>query len=105
MQTQVFDDIGGDSGSDESVALDRGRVLAYLESDGQSYDLYEGDNIVGRSINKDLDVKLVDISVSDVHANLEFTEAGECFCKDLASNNGMIHDRSFVKVCIRFPAF
>lgn len=96
METQVFDDIGGDSGSDESVALDRGRVLAFLEADGRSYDLYEGDNIVGRSINKDLDVKLSDISVSDVHANLELTEAGECYCKDLASNNGKIDQESII---------
>jgi FHA domain len=92
MATQVFDDIGGDSGSDESVALDRGKVLAFLEGDGQKYDLYEGDNIIGRSINKDLDVKLLDTSVSDVHANLELSEAGECYCKDLASNNGKINE-------------
>jgi hypothetical protein len=92
MATQVFDDIGGDSGSDESAALDRGKVLAFLEGDGQKYDLYEGDNIIGRSINKDLDVKLLDTSVSDVHANLELSEAGECYCKDLASNNGKINE-------------
>lgn len=84
METQVIDD----DLIDEMV--DRGQVVAILDCDGMLFNLFEGDNIVGRSNKKDLDVILQDDTVSDLHANLEINESGECYCKDLASNNGKI---------------
>ena len=82
METQAID---YDSTDD---VLDRGQIVALLDYNGIHFSLFEGDNIVGRSDKKDLDVILQDDTVSDLHANLEINESGECYCKDLASNNG-----------------
>ena len=82
METQAIDDDLNDD------VLDRGQIVALLDYDGTHFSLFEGDNIVGRSNKKDLDVILQDDTVSDLHANLEISESGECYCKDLASNNG-----------------
>jgi pSer/pThr/pTyr-binding forkhead associated (FHA) protein len=88
METQAIDDYNEDSDASDSPKLTKGKVLAFLDCQGQRFELYEGDNIVGRSNVKDIEVKLADDTVSDVHANLELTESGECICRDLASNNG-----------------
>ena len=82
METQAIDDDLNDD------VLDRGQIVALLDYDGTHFSLFEGDNIVGRSNKKDLDVIIQDDTVSDLHANLEINECGECYCKDLASNNG-----------------
>ena len=87
METQNIDDIY-DSNDDDATVLDRGPAIATIEWNSMTFPLYEGDNIVGRSDQKNLDVRLGDDTVSDVHANLEITEDGVCYCKDLASNNG-----------------
>ena len=87
METQHIDDIYDSDDYDLAVS-DRGPVLAKLQWKGVDFDLYEGDNIVGRNEQKNLDVRLADDTVSDVHANLELDEDGTCHCKDLASNNG-----------------
>ena len=88
METQNVDDRYHSDDDDDNTSPDRGPVLATLRDDNNTFNLYEGDNIVGRSDNKDLDVKLRHETVSDVHANLELSEEGICYCKDLASNNG-----------------
>lgn len=89
METQaVDDDFDEDLDTSDGLSSSRGKALAFLDCQGQRFELYEGDNIVGRSSVKDIEVKLADDTVSDVHANLELTESGECICRDLASNNG-----------------
>lgn len=45
---------------------ERGIVAAILRSDEKVYQLFEGENIIGSSIHKDLDIVIDHISVSDV---------------------------------------
>ena len=87
METQHIDDIY-DSDDYDLAEAGRGPVLARLHWEETTFQLYEGDNIVGRNDLKNLDVRLADETVSDVHANLEIDIEGNCHCKDLASNNG-----------------
>ena len=79
-----------DSDEYDLAEAGKGPVLARLFWEETAFELYEGDNIVGRNDMKKLDVRLADETVSDVHANLELDVEGNCHCKDLASNNGKI---------------
>ena len=58
METQNIDDIY-DSNDDDATVLDRGPAIATIEWNSMTFPLYEGDNIVGRSDQKNLDVRLI----------------------------------------------
>lgn len=80
--TQIICDRGSD-GDDED--LSKGIVQGILRGNGYEHNLYEGENIVGRSLKCDIIVD--DSTVSETHGEINCS-SGQFFVKDLRSTNG-----------------
>jgi hypothetical protein len=96
--TQIIDfGLGGGSGEDEEDE-DRGPPLATLQWNKKFYNLYSGDNLLGRS--KKCDIQLDQTSVSDSHCEIEIIQTKttiQAICKDLRSSNGTFVERNSQK--------